>query len=76
MLDKIMLSSDRKQATMIFTDRQPFTISSDTDVVVILAWFFDDPRAHVVLNGETVTGLELRKFDDEVTQNILLKDVA
>lgn len=76
MLDKIVLSRDRKEAKMIFTDREPFTLTSDVDVVIILSWFLGDPRAHMVVSGETVSGLELRKMDDEVTVNILLKDVA
>jgi hypothetical protein len=76
MLDKIVISKDRKEAKMIFTDRSPFTITSDTDVTIILSWFLNDPRAHMVINGDKVIGLELRKFDDEITQNIFLKNAA
>ena len=77
MLDKVVISKDRKEAKMIFTDRDPFTITSDTDVVAILSWFLNDPRAHIVTNNTSqIVGLELRKFDDEVTQNIFFKSVV
>ena len=74
MLDKIVLSSCRKQATMIFTDRAPFTISSDKDVVPPLMWFLGCPNAQLIIanDGETVTGIEVRKFDNEITMKIVL----
>jgi len=78
MLDKVVILSCRKQAIMVFTDRAPFTITSDTDVVPLLMWFLDCPNVCLAIanDGETVTGIEVRKFDNEVTMKILLKDVA
>lgn len=68
MLDKIIVLSCRKQAIMSFTDKPPFSISSDTDVVPVLLWFINDPRAHLLVDGETVMGIEVRQCDDEVTR--------
>ena len=78
MLDKIVILSCRKQAYLIFTDRAPFGLASDSDVVPLLMWFLDCPHVHlsVANDGETVTGIEVRKFDNEITMKILLKDVA
>lgn len=52
---------------MVFTDRPPVSITSDIDVIPVLLWFTNDPRAHLIVDGETVVGIELRKYDDEVT---------
>ncbi len=78
MLDKIIILSNRKQAYLIFSDRAPFCISSDTDVIPLLAWFLGHSNAFLTManDGETVTGIELRRFDDEITIKIPLKDVA
>jgi len=75
MLDKIVIHSNRKQATMIFTDREPFSVSSDIDVVPLLMWFLGNPHAHLTLakDGETVTGIELRRdCSDEITMKIVM----
>lgn len=78
MLDKIVISSDRKRAMMVFLDRAPFNITSDTDVVPLLMWFLDFPNTHLTIanDGETVTGIEVRKLDDEVTVKIVMGDAA
>lgn len=79
MLDKIVILSCRKQAYMIFTDRAPFGISSDVDVVPLLLWFLGSPIARLTLanDGETVTGIELRRdCSEEVTMKIVLGDAA
>lgn len=78
MLDKIVLSSNRKQAMMVFTDREPMIVSSDVDVVPLLMWFLDCPGARLIVanDGETVTGIEIRKFDDEITVKIKLDGAA
>lgn len=68
MLDKIIISSDRKEASLVFTDSRVFTISSSTDVLPILLWFLDSPCARLVSCDDTVVGLEVRRnSDDEVT---------
>ena len=71
MLDKVIVVS-RHQAYMIFDDRSPVSISSDIDVVPFLLWFLGHPAAHLVVNGETVTGIELRVYNDEITQKIVI----
>lgn len=78
MLDKIVIHSNRKQATMVFTDRDPVGISSDVDVVPLLLWVLGSPMAHLIVHyPNTVTGIELRRdCSDEVTVRIELKDVA
>ncbi len=73
MLDKIVIHSNRKQATMVFTDRSPVGISSDVDVVPLLMWFLGHPNAKLVLahDGETVLGIEVRRdCGDEITMKI------
>jgi hypothetical protein len=73
MLDKVVILSCRKQAYMIFTDRAPFGISSDVDVVPLLMWFLDFPNARLIIanDGETVLGIEVRRdCGDEVTLKI------
>lgn len=70
MLDKIVLSSCRKMATMIFTDREPVVISSDKNVEPLLMWFLDFPQAKLITENETVTGIEITKPDDEITMKI------
>lgn len=79
MLDKIVIHSNRKQVTMIFTDRSPVGISSDVDVVPLLMWFLGSSLAKLAVahDGETVTGIELRKdCSDEVTMKIVLGNAA
>ena len=78
MLDKIVIHSDRKQATMVFTDRSPVGISSDVDVVPLLMWFLGHPSAHIVsYYPGNVSHIELRRdTSHEVTLKIELKDVA
>ena len=77
MLDKVVILSCRKQAYIIFTDRDPIGVSSDEDVVPLLLWFFDSPNAYLAINGGKVTGIELRKdCSDEVTVSLSLRDVA
>jgi hypothetical protein len=79
MLDKIVILSCRKQAYLIFTDRAPFGISSDVDVVPLLMWFLDCPHAKLILahDGETVTGIEVRRdCGDEITMKIIMDDAA
>ena len=67
MLLKIVILSCRKKALMIYSDRSPVSLTSDSDVIPLLLWFTGDPRAHLLVSGETVHGIEVRKFDDEVT---------
>ena len=78
MLDKIVIHSNRKQATMIFTDRSPVGISSDKDVVPLLMWFLGHPHAHMVTDyPSNVVSIELRRdTTNEVTVKLELKDVA
>lgn len=77
MLDKIILHSNRKQAALIFTDRQPVTVSSDVDVVPLLLLFLGHPHAKVIQHSTDVFVIELRRdSSDEVTVKIQLKDVA
>lgn len=78
MLDKIVIHSNRKQATMVFTDRDPVGISSDVDVVPLLMWFLGHPNAHMVTdNSSNVVGIEFRRdTSNEVTVKIELKEVA
>jgi hypothetical protein len=64
---------------MIFTDRAPFGISSDVDVVPLLMWFLDYPNAKLILanDGATVTGIEiLRDCSDEITVKIVMDNAA
>lgn len=78
MLDKIVIHSNRKQATIVFTDRNPVCISSDLDVVPLLMWFLGHPNAHTITDyNNNVIGIELRRdCSDEVTVTIELKDIA
>lgn len=79
MLDKVVIHSNRKQATMVFTDRSPVGISSDVDVVPLVMWFLGHPLARLTLanDGQTVTGIEIRRdCSDEVTVKIELKSAA
>lgn len=79
MLDKIVIHSNRREAIMIFTDRSPFTVSSDVDVVPLLMWFLGNPHAHLTLahDGETVTSIELRRdCSNEITMKIVIGNAA
>ena len=79
MLDKVIVLSCRKQAYLIFTNRVPFGISSDIDVVPLLMWFLGFPNAKFIIanDGETITGIELRKdCGDEITVKLVIGDVA
>lgn len=63
MVDKIMRNSD-SSLTLIYTDKQPFTVSSDESALELIAW----------LTAQTVIRLsDWRKATDsasEVTQEI------
>lgn len=78
MLDKIVVLSCRKQAYMIFTDRPTFGIYSDKDVTIFLRWFFNDPTVHLQTDmwGNWTGQFEVRKFDDEITMKIVIKEAA
>ena len=77
MFDKIIVHSSRKEAYIIFTDKQPFCIRSDTDVVPILMLLLGHSRAHLVVNGEEVTGIEVRRdCGDEITVKTKWLEVA
>lgn len=41
MLDRIVLSKDKKSATLIFTNRTPFVLSSDSEMglVYLIEWY-------------------------------------
>ena len=74
MLDKVVILSCKKQAYFIFDDRAPFGVSSDVDVIPLLMWFLNYPNAKLVIanDGETVTGIELRRdCSDEITLKIV-----
>jgi hypothetical protein len=78
MLDKIVILSCRTKALFIFTDRAPFTLTSDVDVVPMLMWFLDCPHAKLALadDGNTVTGIEVRRDCDEITMKITMDNAA
>jgi hypothetical protein len=79
MLDKVIISSCKKQAMFIFDDRVPFTVSSDDNVVPLLMWFLGHPNAKLTIahDGETVTGIEFRRdCSGEVTMKIDITKVA
>ena len=59
---------------MVFTDREPFTMSSDVGVVPLLMWFLDCPNARLIVdsNNDTITGIEIRNFNDEITVKIVV----
>lgn len=77
MLDKIVLSSNRKVATLVFTNKHPITISSDVDVVPLLLLFLGHPQARLAQYIDKSIVVELRRdTSDEITIKIPLKDVA
>ncbi len=81
MLDKIVVLSCRKQAYMIFTDREPIGIYSDKDVTVFLRWFLDDKRVRLdtvtnMMGEQTVIGFQVIEFNDEVTIKIEIKEAS
>jgi len=78
MLDKIIILSCRKQAFLIFTNRAPVGVTSDTDVVPVLMWFLGHPNAHLVVNHrQNIINIELRRdCDGEITVKTHMEDVA
>ena len=77
MLDKIILSSDRKEATMFFTDRTPFGVSSDIDVVPLLLWFLNCPNTKFVPTNDKPLNIEVRRdTSEEVTSFLEIKEAA
>lgn len=78
MLDKIIVLKSKKQAFLIFTNRQPISVSSSVDIVPLLLWYLDSPHAHLTLdNNGMVVGIELRRdCSDEITVEIEIKGVA
>ena len=78
MLDKIVIHSSCKQATMIFTDRSPINVTSDVDVIPLLMWLLGDSRAKLTISmWDKVTGIELlRDNSNEVTMKIDFMGVA
>lgn len=77
MLDKIVLSSGRQVATLIFTDKHPITITSDFDVVPLLMLFLGHPQAKVAQYIDNSIVIEMRRdTSGEITIKIPIKDVA
>lgn len=56
MIDKVVILN-RNQALIIFTNKQPVQLSSDTDVSTFILWFLGDIRVQV----ENSNVIEMRR---------------
>lgn len=63
MLDRIILNKNKNLAVFIYTDRMPFTVSTDSGDLVDLIIFFTSPFKCLY---DIVNRL---KIEEEITQN-------
>jgi hypothetical protein len=75
MLDRIIISRSENKATMIFTDRDPFTLSTDDDIVIFLLWFLDSSSVKLV-TFDKQPQLFYAIGEEEITQEISMEKIA
>lgn len=60
MLDKVVISKDKKVATLVYTDKSAFNLTTDQNIIVFLDWFFT-PTVMKLNNYEAAIASESEK---------------